>query len=164
MDSFISTALEEICAEGPGGIPLQKLWWSLQSSVVSFGLLMDDAVKEAIWGRLLALPDLLFKSPSAIFGPRDSAIRSPDQSEKLGLRVVADEHLRDSFLGIYDLKAANVEITPVLKQVLERLAVARSIFCFVPLVTRKLGMWSTFNASAHFTSHQSLHVCAGATE
>ncbi|CAA6670524.1 unnamed protein product [Spirodela intermedia] len=111
---------------GSRRIPLPKLWWNLQSSVESFGLLMDDAVKEVIWRRLLALPDLLFKSSSAMFTSRDSAIKSPDQSEKLGLRVVADEHLRDSFLGIYDLKAANVEITPVLKQVLERLAVARS--------------------------------------
>uniref|UniRef100_A0A1D1ZGL8 Transcription factor tau subunit sfc3 n=1 Tax=Anthurium amnicola TaxID=1678845 RepID=A0A1D1ZGL8_9ARAE len=126
MDSIVSAALEEVCAEGPGGIALPKLWRGLRGCLVSSGLPLDDGVKGAIWGRLLVLPGLQFKAQAALFDPRDPFIGTPEESEKLGLKLVAAEDVRDSFLGISDLKAANVEVTLVLKQVLERLAVARS--------------------------------------
>lgn len=130
MDIIISTALEEICAEGAAGISLPKLWRSLRGCLGSSGLEMDDSVKEAIWRRLLALPVLQFSVQAALLDPWDPSIESAEQSEKLELKVAAVEHVRHSFLGIYDLKAANVEITPLLRQVLERVAVARFVLTF----------------------------------
>ncbi|MQL74570.1 hypothetical protein Taro_006936 [Colocasia esculenta] len=126
MDAIISTATEEICAEGPAGISIPKLWRSLRGCLASAGLEMDSSVKEAIWRRLLALPIVQFSVQGASLDPRDPSIQSHEQSEKLGLKVAAADHVRDCFLGIYDMKAVNVEMTPMLKQVLERVAVARS--------------------------------------
>ncbi|XP_078447120.1 uncharacterized protein LOC144716005 [Wolffia australiana] len=123
MDYLISTALEEICAEGAEGIPLPKLWANLQNLV---GLHVDQVIKDSIWARVLGIPDLFFRTPkSGLLSRIDLEGKSVDQAEKMGLRVVAGEHVRDGFLGISEMKASNVEITPVLKQVLERLAVAR---------------------------------------
>ena len=131
MDSIVSIAIEEICAEGPAGISPGKLWSILQSPLESFNLQMDDSVKEIIWMRLLAIPDLIFRLSDGSIGEGDPIIEIVDQAERMGVEIIAEEHLRDGFLGVSDLKASNVEITPILKKILERLAVARyEIFNF----------------------------------
>ncbi|KAJ0974336.1 hypothetical protein J5N97_016301 [Dioscorea zingiberensis] len=127
MDSIIASALEEVCVRGSTGIPLKDLWPALQTSISSAGLSLCDAVKTALWSRLLFHPALRFEVPDgSSLVPSDDSLISFDEGERLGLKIVAEEHLRDNFLGLYDLKAADGEISAEKKRVLERLAIART--------------------------------------
>lgn len=44
----------------------------------------------------------------------------------MGLKIVAPEHLRNCFVGIYDIKASDAGVSQIQRRVLERLAIARS--------------------------------------
>ena len=50
------------------------------------------------------------------------------EAERLGLRIFADEQLRDSFVGLDDLNAANAKIPGEQRRTLERIAAARFFF------------------------------------
>ncbi|XP_077214427.1 uncharacterized protein LOC143849324 isoform X2 [Tasmannia lanceolata] len=127
MDSIVCAALEEICAQGSNGISLPNLWTRLQNPLSSAGLHPCNGVKQAIWTRILNIPGLQFGSETSSFlGSRDPSIQSAEESEKLGLKIFAAEHLRDSFVGLYDLKAADAGISPLQRRTLERLAIART--------------------------------------
>ncbi|XP_072956159.1 uncharacterized protein [Typha angustifolia] len=126
MDSIVSAALEEICTRANAGIPLSELWPSLRSSLIAAGLHPCDAVKKAIWSRLLSLPGLRFESQGSPIEVGDPAIQPLDEAERLELRIIAADKIRDNFLGIYDLKAANAEISAIQRTALERLAAART--------------------------------------
>ncbi|XP_010273234.1 PREDICTED: uncharacterized protein LOC104608836 isoform X2 [Nelumbo nucifera] len=129
MDSIISAALEEICAQGTNGILLLDLWPKLQNSLSSAGLHLCNNVKSAIWTRIISIPGLHFEadnSPSTSYSSQDLSNQSFEESEKLRLKIVAAEHLRDSFAGLYDLKAADSGFSPLQRRTLERLAIART--------------------------------------
>ncbi|KAH7653358.1 B-block binding subunit of TFIIIC domain-containing protein [Dioscorea alata] len=127
MDSILASTLEEVCIRCSAGIPLSDLWPALQASLSSAGLPLCDAVKTALWSRLLFHPALRFEASDGSFlVPSDDFLRSFDEAERLGLKIVAEEHLRENFLGIYDLKAADGELSAEKKRVLERLALART--------------------------------------
>lgn len=120
-------ALEEICSQGANGLALQSLWPNLHAALSSAGLDLSSGVKAAIWANLLKTPGLEFQSRNVSRNADDPAIQSVEQCEKLNLKIVAAEHLRDSFVGLYDAKASAVTgISAVQRRVLERLAIART--------------------------------------
>ncbi|WOK98866.1 hypothetical protein Cni_G07578 [Canna indica] len=126
MDSIISAAIEEICGKAAGGILLSDLWPSLRGSLSGAGLPTGDAVNKAIWARLLAHPGLRFEAHGSPLVSQDPSIQSMEEAERIGVKIVAGEHLRDCFLGIYDLKASASEISQIQRAALERLAASRT--------------------------------------
>lgn len=128
MDSIINAALEEICIRGASGISISDLWSSLKVALFSCSLPLSDSIKKTIWARLLSLPFLKFNDDGCLIDSQDPTIQSLRESESLGLRIVADEQLRDSFVGLDDLNAANAKISEVQRRALERIAAARLDF------------------------------------
>ncbi|KAK1358500.1 B-block binding subunit of TFIIIC [Heracleum sosnowskyi] len=126
MDSIINSALEEICAVGATGLTLPSLWPKLQSSFIPNGLPPCMNVKKALWTNLLNIPGLQFESRGVCYDPHDSVIQSVEDSEKLNLKIVAAEHLRNCFVGLYDIQASNTGISVQGRRALERIAIART--------------------------------------
>ncbi|MCL7028743.1 hypothetical protein MKW94_010002, partial [Papaver nudicaule] len=146
MDSIVSAALTEICSQGTDGIFLKDLWLTLQDSLSSSGLSLCNGVKTTIYDRLVQMPGLEFKdsstanrksSSNSSFGKKTC---SREEAEKLGLRIVAAEHLRDSFVGLYDLKAADAGISAPQRRTLEKLARARSAGVTQSQLAKEFGM------------------------
>ncbi|XP_026379242.1 uncharacterized protein LOC113273868 [Papaver somniferum] len=91
------------------------------------------------------MPGLEFKGSSTTITKKSSSSSSStcncfQEAEKLGLRVVAAEHLRDSFVGLYDLKAADAGISVPQIRTLERLARARSAGVTQSQLAKEFGM------------------------
>lgn len=126
MDPMVNSALEEICAVGATGLTLPNLWPKLQSSFISNGLPPCLNVKKALWTNLLNVPGLQFESRGVCYNCQDSVIQSVEDSEKLNLKIVAAEHLRNCFVGMYDIKASNTGISVQGRRALERIAIART--------------------------------------
>ncbi|XP_026386894.1 uncharacterized protein LOC113282160 isoform X2 [Papaver somniferum] len=112
--------------------------------------LCDTSVKTTIYDRLVKMPGLEFKGSSTTVTKKSSSssicISSFgknccfQEAEKLGLRIVAAEHLRDSFVGLYDLKAADAGISVPQRRNLERLARARSAGVTQSQLAKEFGM------------------------
>ncbi|KAL5708625.1 hypothetical protein ACHQM5_019399 [Ranunculus cassubicifolius] len=126
MDSIVSEALSEICSQGTKGISIQDLWPRLETHLSSAGLDLCDGVKNSIWSRLLNIPGLHFKSNNSSFSSQDASVQSFEDANKLILNIAAAQHLRDCFVGIYDIKSGDAGISAPQRCVLERLAVART--------------------------------------
>ncbi|XP_057977726.1 uncharacterized protein LOC131164495 isoform X2 [Malania oleifera] len=126
MDSITSSALEEICVSGPSGLPLAELWPKLRPSVSSAGLDFSSGVKGALWSSLLRVPALQFAARGVCYSGGDPAVQRLEEAERLGLSIVAADHLRDSFLGLYDLRAADAGICQSQRSALGLLASART--------------------------------------
>ncbi|KAL5697292.1 hypothetical protein ACHQM5_030844 [Ranunculus cassubicifolius] len=120
MDSIVSAALSEICSQGTKGVSIQHLWPRLQSHLSSAGLNLCNGVKKSIWTALLNIPGLQFKSNNSYFTSQSLSLQD---AHKFNLIIVAAQHLRDSFVGIYDFKE---RISARERRVLERLAIART--------------------------------------
>ncbi|XVE51875.1 hypothetical protein DITRI_Ditri02bG0076100 [Diplodiscus trichospermus] len=115
MDSIISSALEEICFHGQGGIALSSLCSKLD---------IPPPLKSSLWKNLLSIPALRFKPRNAEFlDPSDASIQCAEDAEKLDVKIIADEKLRNNFVGLYD---ENVQISSQQRRTLERLAIART--------------------------------------
>ncbi|XP_026434167.1 uncharacterized protein LOC113331736 [Papaver somniferum] len=150
MDSIVSAALTEICSQGINGIFLKDLWPTLEDTVSSSGLSLCESVKTTIYDRLVKTPGLEFKASSTNTKKASSSSSTSDspfrktcsfgEAEKLGLRIVAAEHLRDSFVGLYDLKAADAGISAPQRRALERLARARSAGVTQSQLAKEFGM------------------------
>ncbi|KAA8541644.1 hypothetical protein F0562_022796 [Nyssa sinensis] len=125
MDSIVSAALEEICSQGVNGLTLSTLWPKLHLPVSSHGLHLCSNVKKAIWSNILNVPGLHFEARNVSYDSQDPSIQALEDSEKLNLRITAAEHLRNSFVGIYDIKASDAGISQTQRRALERLAIAR---------------------------------------
>ncbi|KAG5536532.1 hypothetical protein RHGRI_024082 [Rhododendron griersonianum] len=111
MDSIVHSALEEICSFGAAGLPLPTLWPKLHSRLSSHGLPLCPNVKQSLWANLRNVPGLQFEAGGASFGSNDPGIQSVEECERLRLKIVAAEHLRDSFVGVYDIKASDAAIS-----------------------------------------------------
>ncbi|CAM8992734.1 unnamed protein product [Rhodiola kirilowii] len=124
MDAIVSSALEEICSAGPGGLTLTSLWSGLSLSVSRS---LTPSVKQSIWTNLLAVPPLQFINKSSNKAVETSTVQSLEYAEKIGLVIVAIESLLDSFLGIYDLKTREgfKGFNADTRNVLQRLATTR---------------------------------------
>lgn len=151
MDSIVNAALEEISVRGAGGIGIAELWRSLAAALSSAGLPSSDCTKNAIWNRLLSLPVLQFSADGCLISSQDPKIRSLGESERLGLRIIADEQLRDSFVGLDDLNAANAEISDKQRRTLERIAAARfGPFFFRGADLAKAFFWGLISRNSYF--------------
>ncbi|XP_020525318.1 uncharacterized protein LOC18437646 isoform X2 [Amborella trichopoda] len=126
MDSMVSSVLEEICIQGTAGCPLANLWTTLQPYLSRVGLHLCDGVKQVIWKGVLNIPGLVFKANGQSFSSNDPSIQQVQESENLGLSIVAPEHLRDCCLGLYDYKASDAGLSSRQRFILERLAKART--------------------------------------
>lgn len=131
MESIVHAAIEEICARGANGLPLSQLWPKLHLSLTAAGLPSpaDDAVKRAFWSNLRAVPGVrFFSSYSNVELDRsDPKVHAFEECEQLDLKMVANEQLRDCFVGLYDDKASDSSISDPQRQVLQRLATARFV-------------------------------------
>ena len=124
----MNSALEEICAVGSKGLTLPQLWPKLHSSLLSNGLPPCGNVKRALWASLLNVPGLHLESPGGVcYNCQDSVIQSVEEAEKLNLKIVAAENLRNCFVGMYDIKASNAGISVQGRRALERIAIARFV-------------------------------------
>ncbi|XP_042492351.1 uncharacterized protein LOC122071928 [Macadamia integrifolia] len=133
MDAIVLAAVEEICSQGSNGVSLPDLWPMLQPSLSSSGLHLCEVVKRAIWNGILNTPGLQF-------GFQDTSTMSFAEFEKKNMKIVAEEHLRDSFIGLYDIKAADAGISPPQRRVLELLAIARTNGITQSQLAKELGM------------------------
>ncbi|RWV85474.1 hypothetical protein BHE74_00053359 [Ensete ventricosum] len=129
MDRIVLVAIEEVCGRAAAGIPVAELWPSLRGALSGAGLPLCDAVYKVIWVRLLAHPGLRFEAHGSPLGSQDPSIQSLEEAQRVGVKIVAEDHLRDSFLGIYDLKASSSDISQIQRAALERLAAARKVRC-----------------------------------
>lgn len=117
MDSIITSALEEICFHGQGGISLSSLCSKLD---------IPPPLISPLWKNLLSIPTLRFKARNAeFFSPSDDSIQCAEDAEKFEIKILADEKLRNNFVGLYD---ENVQISSQQRRTLERLAIARFAF------------------------------------
>ncbi|KAL9368682.1 hypothetical protein Peur_039881 [Populus x canadensis] len=114
MGTFISSALEEICYHGPAGVSL--------SSLCSTLALTPPSIKASLWTNLLSIPSLQFTVPGndMPFSPDDDKIKRFEDAEKLYLKIVAKEHLRGSFVGLYDTTSTGISSNQ--RRALKRLA------------------------------------------
>ncbi|XP_058097983.1 uncharacterized protein LOC131242975 isoform X6 [Magnolia sinica] len=140
MDSIFAAALEEICLEGRNGIALPNLWMRLQNHPSLAGLDPCSAVKESIWNRLLNIAGMQFEVRGSTFAPDEPSIRTVQGSEKLGLKIIAPERLRDSFLGLDDLKAADGKTSEDQRRLLERIAITRTNGITQSQLAKEFGM------------------------
>uniref|UniRef100_A0A7N0V6S9 B-block binding subunit of TFIIIC domain-containing protein n=1 Tax=Kalanchoe fedtschenkoi TaxID=63787 RepID=A0A7N0V6S9_KALFE len=125
MDAIISSALEEICSAGPGGVSLFSLWSRLSPSI---SLPLTPSVKQSVWTNLLAVPSLQFLDKSTNEIVSVTALQSLEDADKFNLAVVANESLRDCFVGVYDLNAREgfKGFNADTRNALQRLATARA--------------------------------------
>ncbi|XP_068654207.1 uncharacterized protein [Aristolochia californica] len=126
MDVIVAEALNEVCTRKSDGLTLNDLWPLLRNPLSSSGLHLCDGVKQAIWNAILNLPALRFEAHGSALSPHNPSIQSVEESEKLGLKIIAADHLIDSSLGLYDLKYSDAELSAHQRQTLEQLAIART--------------------------------------
>eukprot|EP01018_Ginkgo_biloba_P011372 Gb_30476 [translate_table: standard] len=130
MDAIVAAALNEISARGSQGCLLSNLWNGLQSAVASAGLHLCDGVKQAIWQALLKVPGLSFSASESsldcLIPTLHPSIQAVEDAERLRVNIVAPEHLRDSCVGLYDLKFSDAGLSSDQRFALERLAKART--------------------------------------
>lgn len=125
MDAIELAAVEEICAEGPNGVSLPNLWLMIEPSVSASGMDLCEGLKKMVWARLLGLPELRFHAKNVLLSSFDGSIQSFEDSERLDVKVVADEDLRDNFLGIYEQKLAGNDLTKIQRRLIDRIALSR---------------------------------------
>ncbi|KAD3068691.1 hypothetical protein E3N88_36571 [Mikania micrantha] len=123
MDPFVHKALEEICSQGANGLTLSVLWSKIHPHTSSNGLPLCANVKKALWSNLLNIPGLRFECKGVSYDAGNPEIQSVDDSEAMDLKIVAADHLFNSFVGIYDIKAG---LSQQQRCILERLAIART--------------------------------------
>lgn len=114
MDAIVAAALNEISARGAQGCLLQNLWSGLHSAIASAGLHFCDGVKQAIWQALLKVPGLSFvpeSSMGSLIPTQHHSIQSVEDAERLLINIIAPEHLRDSCVGLYDLKFSDAGLS-----------------------------------------------------
>ncbi|KAH7414897.1 hypothetical protein KP509_14G017100 [Ceratopteris richardii] len=127
MDALVAVVLEEVAAEGEQGCSLPDLWKWLEASSSKSGLLLDPALKQALWKQLISSNCLTFKGRS--FTPlaaTEPSIQSYEDAERLEISIVPSEDLRDSFLGIYDVRHSDSKLSTEQRRMLERIGRARA--------------------------------------
>lgn len=121
MDSILNSALEEICSHLQNGLSLQTLWSRLERSALD----LSPTLKQTLWDGLRSVPTLKFRAQNATYTPADPSIFSFQDAENLNLKLVADECLRNNFMGLYNVDSANANLSLVQRQTLERVVMAR---------------------------------------
>jgi hypothetical protein len=103
------------------------LWSMLQTAPgVAAQLISSSRAKQLLWQALLHVPGMLLLLPnSAIMANSDASIQDVDEAERLGLQLVAPEGLRESSLGMYDLRVCDARLSKEQRSVLECIAKSR---------------------------------------
>lgn len=127
MDTVVYGALDEICLQGANGLTLRRLWSKITTHLSSNGLHLCTNVKKALWSSLLNIPSLRFECKGVSYDAEDPNIKYFEDAEAIDLRIIAAEHLLNSFVGIYDIKASDAGISQPQRRALERLAIARFV-------------------------------------
>ena len=127
MDAVVNGALDEICSQGVKGVNLRDLWSKIHSHLSSNGLSLYPNVKKAVWSNLLNIPSLRFECNGVSYDAENPKIQSIEDSEGMDLKIVAAEHMLNSFVGIYDIAASDSGISQIQRRTLERLAIARFV-------------------------------------
>ncbi|XP_022972207.1 uncharacterized protein LOC111470808 [Cucurbita maxima] len=125
MDVIVSSAVEEICSQGQNGLTLRNLWSRLEPSLSASGLDLSNGVKTALWTQLLSIPSLQFDAGKVNYDAKDPSIQSFENAERLNVKVMGKEYLRDNFVGLYNVRSASSNMSAHQRRVLERLAIAR---------------------------------------
>lgn len=111
------------------GCSLQKLWAGLQGSEAATEIPLDARSKQLVWQQVLNVPGIGFrrsKSPgSQTLDPSHLSVKSVEEAQGLGVFVVAPEGLRESCLGMYDVKLCDAHLSKDQRDILEHLAKAR---------------------------------------
>ncbi|CAN6690450.1 unnamed protein product [Malus baccata var. baccata] len=142
MDSILNASLEEICLEGRNGLAISTLWSRLESSLSSSNF-SDHGFKQALWAELRSVPTLKFlnqKENPRYYSPADSSIQSFQDAEKLDLKLVADQCLRDSFLGLYIAQSSVENMCLYQRRTLERVSTARTDGITQSQLSKELGI------------------------
>ncbi|KAM1449570.1 hypothetical protein PS2_008210 [Malus domestica] len=142
MDSILNASLEEICLEGRNGLAISTLWSRLESSLSSSNF-SDHGFKQTLWAELRSVPTLKFlnqKQNPRYYSPADSSIQSFQDAEKLDLKLVADQCLRDSFLGLYIAQSSVENMCSYQRRTLERVATARRDGITQSQLSKELGI------------------------
>ncbi|CAN6558700.1 unnamed protein product [Malus baccata var. baccata] len=142
MDSILNASLEEICLEGQNGLAISTLWSRLESSLSSSNF-SDHGFKQALWAELRSVPTLKFlnqKQNPRYYSPTDSSIQSFQDAEKLDLKLVADQCLRDSFLGLYIAQSSVENMCLYQRRTLERVSTARTDGITQSQLSKELGI------------------------
>ncbi|CAM6048916.1 unnamed protein product [Sphagnum compactum] len=146
MDALLSAALQEVAVEGIQGCSLPKLWAGLQAAAAAAGgtassssslsslskMQLTARTKQMLWQQLLKIPGLLLfllqdeSAQTELLECSSPLIQSVEEAETLGVCMIAPEGLRDCCLGIYDLKFCDAHLSKDQRDILERLARARS--------------------------------------
>lgn len=133
MDVIVSSAVEEICSQGQNGLTLRNLWSRLEPSLSASGLDLSNGVKTAVWTQLLSIPSLQFDAGKVTYDAKDPSIQSFENAERLNVKVMGKEYLRDNFVGLYNVRSASSNMSAHQRRVLERLAIARYALCRLDL-------------------------------
>ncbi|KAM7264039.1 hypothetical protein ACFE04_001722 [Oxalis oulophora] len=126
MDSVVSSAVEEICLSGVNGISLSSLFSKLNLSPnININNNNNNSFKQSLYQNLLNIPSLNFLHDDVIartdVAPPPLSCRFED-AERIGVRIVGSEEMRDNFLGLYD--APNIKSME--RKALQRLSRART--------------------------------------
>ncbi|KAM5563788.1 hypothetical protein ABKV19_018425 [Rosa sericea] len=135
MDSILNSSLQEICSEGPNGLPLQTL---------SSRLNLSPPLQQPLWAALLSVPALNFhtqnQNATVSHLRTDPSIQSFRDAQKLNLKLVADQPLRNNFLGLYDVQSAADTMCEYQRKTLERVAAAGSKGITQSQLSKELGI------------------------
>lgn len=106
---------------------MPKLWAILQSAAgFAAETVSNRRAKQLLWQALIKVPGMLLSLPnSAVVVNTDSKIQDVDDAEKLGVQIVAPESLRESSLGMYDLRVCDARLSKEQRTVLECIAKSR---------------------------------------
>lgn len=127
MDALVAVALQEVAAEGEQGCSLPALWKWLAASPSGSGLRLDPALKQAVWKLLLTSSCLSFQDQGSgeLVGTTPS-IQTFEDAERLDIRIVASEDLRESFLGVNAIRHSDSKLSSEQRRMLERIGKARA--------------------------------------
>ncbi|XP_050381184.1 uncharacterized protein LOC126798301 isoform X2 [Argentina anserina] len=143
MDSLLTSSVEEICSHLHNGLSLPSLWSRLSSSSSSSSNLdLSPSLKQSLWDALRSIPTLNILSPAQNYhyAPADSSIHSFQAAENLNLKLVADESLRNNFMGLYNVDSANNNLSAVQRHTLERVVMARENGITQTQIAKELGI------------------------
>nr|XP_011467426.1 PREDICTED: uncharacterized protein LOC101308114 isoform X2 [Fragaria vesca subsp. vesca] len=136
MDSLLNSAIEEICSHLHDGLSLQTLWSRLDPSLSS-----SPSLKQSLWDSLRSVPTLKFLAPQNYhYAPADPSIHSFQAAENLNLKLVADESLRNNFMGLYNVDSVNSNLSSVQRHTLQRVAMARTNGITQTQLAKELGI------------------------
>eukprot|EP00854_Cymbomonas_tetramitiformis_P008254 gene8254-9807_t len=161
MEAGVSSALREIALEGPEGCTLLDLWDRLEDDFLS-QVATDNALQENICAQLLhhiELGSLRLITANSL--EASAGLAAPYRISDLTrgadtIRLIASEALRDSALGLTVERFSTLsQITPLQRQVLERLGRARHKGELQNQLAHhfKTSANSFFNIARHLESH-----------